>query len=121
MLNTSEATIRRRIQTLVERGFIRGFSVNLDYKRFGQVIKAHVQFQVKKKDLEHIAETLMDMENTCTVYRVMGNYNLATMMVFNNIAELQEFIDHYSEMDTIEDLNYLLVTGAYKSCPLTGI
>jgi DNA-binding Lrp family transcriptional regulator len=120
-LNTSEATIRRRIHNLVERGFIRGFSALLDYKRFGQVIKAHINFQVKKKDLEKVANSLMELENSCTVYRVIGKYNLTSMMVFNNIAELQEFIDNVSEDESIDDLNYLLVTGAYKSCPLTGI
>ena len=121
MLNSSEATIRRRIQTLRDRGFIRGFSVLLDYKRFGHVIKAHINLQIKKKDLEVMAKNLTDLENTCTVYRVIGNYNLISMMVFKNIAELQDFIDHFSEMESVEKLEYHLVTGAYKSCPLTGI
>jgi DNA-binding Lrp family transcriptional regulator len=121
MLNSSEATIRRRIQTLRDRGFIRGFTVLLDYKHFGQVVKAHINMQVKKKGIEKMAKFLTDMENSCTVYRVIGDYNLISMMVFKNIAELQEFIDQISEIETVEKLDYHLVTGAFKSCPLTGI
>jgi DNA-binding Lrp family transcriptional regulator len=121
MLKTSEATIRRRIQTLKERGFIRGFSALLDYKRFGHVIMAHIFIQVKKKSLEEIAETLAKMENTCTVYRVIGDYNISSVMVFKNIAELQEFLDRFSDSEEIDKLNYLLATASYKSCQLTGI
>lgn len=121
MLKTSEATIRRRIQTLKDRGFIRGFTVLLDYKSFGHVIMAHIFMQVKKNYLETIANTLVVMENTCTVYRVIGEYNLSTVMVFKNIAELQEFLDQFSDSENVEKLNYLLATASYKSCPLTGI
>ncbi len=121
LLNTSEATIRRRIHTLKDRGFIRGFTALLDYKRFGHVIMAHVFFQVKQKHLEKIAETLTNMENSCTVYRVIGDYNLSSVMVFKNISELQEFLDRFSDSENIEKLNYLLATASYKSCPLTGI
>jgi DNA-binding Lrp family transcriptional regulator len=121
ILNTSEATIRRRIQTLKDRGFIRGFTTLLDYKRFGHVIMAHVFIQAKQKHLENIANTLIEMENSCTVYRVIGEYNLSSVMVFKNIAELQEFLDRFSDSDNIDKLNYLLATSSYKSCPLTGI
>ncbi|MCK5559961.1 MAG: Lrp/AsnC family transcriptional regulator, partial [Thermoplasmata archaeon] len=99
MLKTSEATIRRRIQTLKDRGFIRGFTTLLDYKRFGHVIMAHVFIQVKQKYIEKIATTLMNLENSCTVYRVIGDYNLSSVMVFKNIAELQEFLDRFSDSD----------------------
>jgi DNA-binding Lrp family transcriptional regulator len=121
MLKTSEATIRRRIQTLKDRGFIRGFTTLLDYKRFGHVIMAHIFIQVKKNSLEDIATLMTGMENTCTVYRVIGDFNLSSVMVFKNIAELQEFLDKFSDSDEIEKLNYLLATASYKSCPLTGI
>jgi DNA-binding Lrp family transcriptional regulator len=121
MLKTSEATIRRRIQTLKDRGFIRGFTALLDYKRFGHVIMAHVFIQVKKKYLEKMANIMVEMENSCTVYRVIGEYNLSSVMVFKNIAELQEFLDRFSESEGIDKLNYLLATASYKSCPLTGI
>jgi hypothetical protein len=93
----------------------------LDYKRFGHVIMAHVFIQVKQKYLEKIATTLMNLENSCTVYRVIGDYNLSSVMVFKNIAELQEFLDRFSDSDSIEKLNYLLATASYKTCPLTGI
>lgn len=121
MLNTSEATIRRRIQTLKERGFIRGFTTLLDYKRFGHVIMAHIFIQVKQKHLDKIANMLLEMENSCTVYRVIGDYNLSSVMVFKNIAELQEFLDRFSDSENIDKMNYLLATASYKSCPLTGI
>ncbi len=51
-LNTSEATVRRRINNLVDRGFIRGFSALLDFKKMGTAVKANVLAKVKKDDLE---------------------------------------------------------------------
>lgn len=121
MLKTSEGTVRRRIQTLVERGFIRGFTALLNYNNFGYVIKAHIDFQVEKKELENIAKELMKMDNICSLYRVIGDYNLSTVIVFKNISELQEFIDHYSEIESVNKVSYLIVTESYKPCHLTGI
>jgi Lrp/AsnC family transcriptional regulator for asnA, asnC and gidA len=121
LLETSEGTVRRRIQTLIDRGFIRGFTALLDYNMFGYVIKVHIDFQVEKKDLEEIAKKLMKLDNICSLYRVIGDYNLSTVIVFKNIAELQEFIDNYSEIKGVNRINYLIVTESYKPCQLTGI
>jgi len=121
LLDTSEGTVRRRIQTLIDRGFIRGFTALLDYNLFGYVIKAHIDFLVEKTDIDNIAESLIHKDNICSLYRVIGEYNLATVIVFKNIAELQEFIDQYSEMESILKISYLIVTDSYKPCYLTGI
>ena len=121
LLKTSEGTVRRRIQTLVDRGFIRGFTALLDYNLFGYMIKAHVDLQVEKKEIDKVAEELSKVDNICSLYRVIGDYNLATVIVFKNIAQLQEFIDHYSEMEPVTKINYLIVTESYKPCFLTGI
>ena len=121
LLNTSEGTIRRRIQTLIDRGFIRGFTALLNYNLFGYVIKVHMDFQVEKDILEDLARDLLKMDNLCSLYRVIGDYNLATTIVFKNISELQEFLDNYSEREGVNKINYLIVTESYKPCQLTGI
>ena len=120
-LETSEGTVRRRIQTLTDRGFIRGFTALLNYDLFGYAIKAHVDLLVEKKNLEEVAHKLLEMDNICSLYRVIGDYNLATVIVFKNISELQEFIDQFSELKSVNKISYLIVTESYKPCQLTGI
>jgi DNA-binding Lrp family transcriptional regulator len=121
ILNTSEGTIRRRIQTLIDRGFIRGFTTLLNYNLFGYVIKAHIDFQVEKQELDNVANMLIEKGNICSLYRVIGDYNLSTVVVFKNVAELQEFLDLFTEMESVNKISYLIVADSYKPCYLTGI
>ena len=120
-LNTSEATIRRRIDNLVQCGVVRGFAVLLDYKRLGSTCKATLQLKVNSTSVDKIAHFLTKTKRSCGVYRVIGKYNLYTEIVFNNIQEFQDYVDLISEMDDIEDFEYHIVTHSYKSCPWTGI
>jgi DNA-binding Lrp family transcriptional regulator len=120
-LNTSEATVRRRINNLVDRGFIRSFSALLDYKKLGNAVKANVLARVKKSKLEQIANSLKKSENVHIVCQTIGNYNLFCELFFNNILELQEFMDNFSQNEHVEVVDYYIITKSFKSCPWSGI
>ncbi len=120
-LNTSEATVRRRINNLVGRGYIRSFSALLDYKLMGNAVKANVLAKVKKDKLEDIAKDLKKYKNVHMLCQVIGDYNLFCELIFNNILELQEFTDRLSQMDEVEGMDYYIVTKSFKSCPWSGL
>lgn len=120
-LNTSEATIRRRIENLLKKRIIRGFAALLDYNKLGKTLKACIQIKVKTSDLNKIASYLVKSKDTCGVYRVIGRYNIYTEIIFENIKKFQAFIDGLSEMENIDELEYHIVTQSFKSCPWSGI
>ena len=120
-LNTSEATVRRRINNLVGRGYIRSFSALLDYKLMGNAVKANVLAKVEKDKLEYVAKDLKKSRNVHNLCQVIGEYNLFCEMIFNNILELQEFTDRLSQMDEVDGMEYYIVTKSFKPCPWSGL
>ena len=120
-LNTSEATVRRRIDNLLKSGVIRGFAALLDYKKLGNTLKANIHLKVQSSALDKVAGFLSKSKNSCGVYRVIGKYNIYTEIIFENIQSFQTYIDKISEMDNIEDFEYHIVTHAFKKCPWSGV
>lgn len=120
-LNVSEATVRRRIDHLLEKGIIRGFSALLDNKKLGNTLKASIHLKVSSKALSKVASHLVESNYSCTVYRVIGKYNLYSEMLFRDIHDFQHYLDELSEDEAIEDIEYHIVTHSFKPCPWSGI
>jgi Lrp/AsnC family leucine-responsive transcriptional regulator len=120
-LKTSEATVRRRINNLVDRGYIRSFSALLDYKLMGNAVKANVLAKVDKDDLEDVANSLKKLKNVHMICQVIGDYNLFCELIFSNILELQEFTDKLSQMENVDSMDYYIVTKSFKACPWSGL
>ena len=120
-LKTSEATVRRRINNLVDRGYIRSFSALLDYKLMGNAVKANVLAKVDKDSLEDVANNLKKLKNVHTICQVIGDYNLFCELIFGNILELQDFTDKVSQMEEVESMEYYIVTKSFKACPWSGL
>ncbi len=120
-LNTSEATVRRRTNNLVERGYIRAFSALLDFNKIGNPVKANIVANVKKDKLEQVADNLVKFENVHMVCQTMGKHNLFCETYFNNISELQDFTEKILQDESVENLEYYIVTKSYKRCPWSGI
>ncbi|UCG69854.1 MAG: Lrp/AsnC family transcriptional regulator [Thermoplasmata archaeon] len=120
-LNTSEATVRRRINNLVDRGYIRSFSALLDYKKMGNAVKANVLAKVDKDELEKVANSLKKNKNVHMVSQVIGDYNLFCELIVNNMIELQNFTDKLSEIESVEEMDYYIITKSFKACPWSGL
>jgi Lrp/AsnC family transcriptional regulator for asnA, asnC and gidA len=120
-LNMSEATVRRRINNLVDRGFIRGFSALLDYKKMGNAVKANVLAKVDKDKLEEVAYSLKKHKNAHMICQVIGSHNLYCELIFNNMIELQDFTDKLANNEHVNSMDYYIITKSFKPCPWSGI
>ncbi|UCF07593.1 MAG: Lrp/AsnC family transcriptional regulator [Thermoplasmata archaeon] len=120
-LNTSEATVRRRTNNLVDRGYIRAFSALLDFNRIGNPVKANIVMNVSKEKLAQVADYLSKFENVHMVSQTMGNHNLFCETFFNNILELQDFTERLAKNESVKDLDCYIITKSIKPCPWSGI
>jgi DNA-binding Lrp family transcriptional regulator len=120
MLNTSESTVRRRINGLSRRGVIRGFSALLDYSKFGHFLRGNLYVLVEDKNCDELATRLSKMELSCGVYKVMGEYNLTAEILFRDMRELQMLMDSISKSEGVKRVGYLLATIPYKVCAWFG-
>ncbi len=121
LLETSEATVRRRIKDMVEKGIIAGFSTFINYALIENPVKAYIHLKVKTETMETVVENIKSHEMLLALYRVTGEYNLLCVTLFSSMTGLHEFIDYFLGLEGIIETNTQIVMKAHKGVPWTGI
>lgn len=118
-IGSSEATVRRRIQYMIENGLISGFSVNVDYKRMGvNFIRVLVYLDVDNKALSKVVNEFSDMSEAYYVYQILGSrFNVLCGYVFQNLEAMDSFLDYIHQIEGIETIEYYLITEDYITYP----
>jgi len=121
MLGTSEATIRRRIKGLTDKGIIAGFSTYINYSLIENPVKAYIHLKIRTEKMHSVVEKIRPHDMLIALYRVTGEYDLLCVALFNSMDGLHEFIDYFLEIDGIIETNTQIVMKAHKGVPWTGI
>lgn len=121
MLETSEATIRRRIRGMIDKGIIVGFSTFINYSLIENPVKAYIHLKVRTERMETVIEKIREHNMLLALYRVTGEYDLLCVTLFNSMDGLHEFIDYFLGIDGIIETNTQIVMKAHKGVPWTGI
>ena len=120
-LSITEATVRRRIKNLVEKGIIMKFSIHINYKLVENTVKAYIQVKAVTEKLDEVVSKIVDHNRVIAVYRVTGEYDLLVVTLFVGMTELQEFIDGYLKIEGVKETQTQIVMSALKGVPWTGI
>lgn len=121
ILETSEATIRRRIKGMIDKGIIVGFSTFINYALIENPVKAYIHLKVRTERMEIVIEKIREHDMLLALYRVTGEYDLLCVTLFNSMDGLHEFIDYFLGIDGIIETNTQIVMKAHKGVPWTGI
>jgi DNA-binding Lrp family transcriptional regulator len=121
MLGTSEATIRRRIKGMVDKGIIAGFSTYINYSLIENPVKAYIHIKVRTENMKSVVERIRNHNMLLALYRVSGEYDLLCVTLFPSMNGLHEFIDYFLGIDGIIETNTQIVMRAHKGVPWTGI
>lgn len=121
MLGTSEATIRRRIKGMIDKGIIAGFSTFINYSLIENPVKAYIHLKIRTEKMESIVKGIKDHNMLLALYRVTGEYDLMCVALFTSMAGLHEFIDYFLGIDGIIETNTQIVMKAHKGVPWTGL
>lgn len=120
-LGISEATVRRRIQTLESKGIIQGYSCYLNYHLIENPVKAYVHLSLDPSRRESVVGRIVGHPRAIAVYRVTGDHDVLAVMFFVDMSELHDFLDHYLQMDGIREVRTQIVMSPYKGVPWTGV
>ena len=122
-IGTSEATVRRRINRLVDIGLIRGYYAMINYEKvIGTYLKSYIYLDIDTSQLDSIIERILAEQELCTFYRCIGSeYNLMCGFIFKNINMLQNFIDELRVSPGIKKVDFHIITGTYRRCPILGV
>jgi DNA-binding Lrp family transcriptional regulator len=119
VVGASEATVRRRIQYMIEQEIIQGFSVNINYNKMGsEFIEIVVYIQVEEKQINDLIKLISPMPEAYYVHRVVGDScNVVCGMVFPDLVVMEKFIDSLHNFKNIQDIRYNMISQKYVSHP----
>jgi len=117
----SQATVKNRIDGLMERGVIKKFTVILDYQKLGRAIKSFIGLKVQPAKLQSIVAHLREHPDVQVLYRTSGDADLLFEVIFERMEDLNAFLEKELVIDGILGTVVTIVIGPYKRCPWTGI
>lgn len=117
----SEATIKNRIDRLIEEGVIKKFTVMLDYHKLGRAIKSFIGLKVQPAKLHDIVDHMKGHPDLMVLYRTSGDVDLLFEVIFEKMEDLNAFLEKELALDGILGTVVTIVIGPYKRCPWTGI
>jgi len=120
-LEVSDATVRKRVNRLVEEGIIKQFNLLLDYHRIGRIVKAFIGLRVNANKLMNVVGHLEGNPDVQVLYRTTGNVDLFVEVIFKDMEELKQFLEKELNIDGISYTEVTVVIGPYKRCPCTGL
>jgi len=117
----SEATIKNRIDKLQEEGIIKKFTIVMDYHKLGRAIKAFIGLKVQPAKLSSIVEVIENNPDVHVLYRTSGDVDLLIEVIFEQMEDLNSFLETELALDGILGTVVTIVIGPYKRCPWTGL
>jgi len=117
----SEATVKNRIDKLMEEGIIKKFTVIMDYHKLGRAIKAFIGLKIQPAKLQAIVEDVQKNPDVHVLYRTSGDVDLLIEVIFEQMEDLNKFLEKELALDGILGTVVTIVIGPYKRCPWTGL
>ncbi len=117
----SEATIKNRIDKLMEEGIIKKFTIVMDYHKLGRAIKAFIGLKVQPAKLSSIVKDIEKNPDVHVLYRTSGDVDLLIEVIFEQMEDLNAFLEKKLALDGILGTVVTIVIGPYKRCPWTGL
>jgi Lrp/AsnC family transcriptional regulator for asnA, asnC and gidA len=118
-LQVNESTVRRRIEGLVNKDVIKGFTVCLNNPNVEQGVRAYIYVKVDTPALDQVVEDLCGSTHASSVYRIVGEYDVVCEMVFGTMNELHRFYDDLFKREVVRDIMAHIVVNCYKSIPMS--
>lgn len=117
-LEVNESTVRRRIESLITRDVIKGFTVCLNNPNMDRGVRAYIYVKVDTPALDEVVEDLCDSPNAISVYRIVGAYDVVCEMVFNTMSDMHIFYDELFKRSVVRDIMAHIVVNCYKAIPM---
>ncbi len=117
----SQATVKNRIDRLMEKGVIKKFTVMLDYHKLGRAIKSFIGLKVQPAKMQSIVKHMKEHPDVFVLYRTSGDVDLLFEVIFEKMEDLNTFLETELALEGILGTVVTIVIGPYKRCPWTGL
>ena len=115
VLDSSPATVSRRIRKLEEMRVIKGYVSIIEDEDLGYDCRALLLIKISESsDPDLIVEAMKDNERICNLYTTIGDYKIITTATCHEPKALSEFIDELNKIDGITDIESVLIESREK-------
>ncbi|MFX1284913.1 MAG: Lrp/AsnC family transcriptional regulator [Promethearchaeota archaeon] len=113
-LGLAPSTISARVNKMIERGVIKGFSVITNHEKVGYDLTAIVEVVVSQGKLIEIEHEIAKFPQVCAVYDVTGTTDIIAVVKVKNRSELSYLIKTLLAMKYVERTNTRVVLTTVK-------
>lgn len=120
-LHVTEATVRRRVKALKEKGLILAFTTVINFSAVENTVKSFIHLQVSSDRLREVVQKLRQHPRVTAIHRVTGPHNILLVALFVSTSELQDFVDNFLRMEGVRDTVVQIVMSSHKEQHWGGI
>ncbi len=100
VVDMSPSSIRNRIEKLLERGFIKRFTIDVDYRKMGFEIQVIVLITSRPGSSESLYKALHSFDQISQIYWTSGPANFVCLVRVHDMNELSRFLT--SELERLD-------------------
>lgn len=91
-VDSTAVTVINRVDKMKDNGVIKGYTVDIDYRKLGYKIVAAIELIVKGEHLQEVEERLFEHPNVSAVYEITGDTDILLVSKFKDRDELGSFV-----------------------------
>jgi len=114
IVNLTRATVRERINTLVDNGIIERFTIVVDPRKAGTQLSVFFNIEVEWLKLDSVVDILVDYEEITNVYQMSGKPHLHSHAMLDDTEHVERFMLELHKIDGITDLTSEILLRRFK-------
>ena len=113
----ADATIRFRVNRLVKKGVIRGFSAILNPAMIGFSISGAILLKIDSSNIDDVITKLVNSSETSYIYRSTGEYDVVSVIYARDIGHFNEFVKKVKMLKGVKVVRVSVTTELIKANP----
>lgn len=93
IIHLSPSSVRERVQYLLDTGFIKSFSIEIDPIKLGYELEAFITIKLFTGKLKNFISIINQFKEVQHSYRITGNQNVLLNVLLTDQKHLQDFLD----------------------------
>ncbi|MCL9689522.1 Lrp/AsnC family transcriptional regulator [Staphylococcus aureus] len=93
-VNLSAPAVRERLNKLEERGIIKDYTINIDYKKLGYDVEIFIELTIKNNRYKDFKYFISKQDNVEFCYRVSGEACFVFKVWLENMNAAETFVDN---------------------------
>lgn len=116
-LGVSRATIRSRIDRLIENGVIRGFTIAVHDQATRNLVRAMMMIEVEGKAAGKVVKRLHGYPEIRRLHSTNGHWDFVAELVTSSLGEFEELLNRIRLVDGIKSTETSILLSSPKDTP----